>query len=70
MGAAAHRLGIGPERMAVNIDRYGNTSAASVPLARAVGADAGRLREGDIVLSTAIGAGMAWASALLRWGRP
>jgi 3-oxoacyl-[acyl-carrier-protein] synthase-3 len=70
MGAAAHRLGIGPERMAVNIDRYGNTSAASVPLALAEAADAGRLREGDIVLSTAIGAGMAWASALLRWGRP
>ncbi|MDQ1516843.1 MAG: 3-oxoacyl-[acyl-carrier-protein] synthase, partial [Actinomycetota bacterium] len=64
----AQRLGLGPERVAVNIDRYGNTSAASVPLALAEAADAGRLRDGDIVLFTAIGAGMAWASALLRWG--
>jgi 3-oxoacyl-[acyl-carrier-protein] synthase III len=70
MAAAAQRLGIGPERVAVNIDRYGNTSAASVPLALAEAADAGRLRDGDLVLSTAIGAGMAWASALLRWGGP
>jgi len=68
IAAAAQRLGLGPERVAVNIDRYGNTSAASVPLALAEAADAGRLRDGDIVLLTAIGAGMAWASALLRWG--
>jgi 3-oxoacyl-[acyl-carrier-protein] synthase-3 len=45
----------------VNIDRYGNTSAASVPMALAEAADAGRLRDGDLDLSTAIGAGMAWA---------
>ncbi len=70
MGAVAQRLGFGPERVAVNIERYGNTSAASVPLALAEAADAGRLREGGLVLSSAIGAGMAWASALLRWGRP
>jgi len=70
MGAVAQRLGFGPERVAVNIERYGNTSTASVPLALAEAADAGRLHEGSVVLSTAIGAGMAWASALLRWGRP
>jgi 3-oxoacyl-[acyl-carrier-protein] synthase-3 len=68
IAAAAQRLGLGPERVAVNIDRYGNTSAASVPLALAEAADAGRLHDGDLVLFTAIGAGMAWASALLRWG--
>ena len=68
IAAAAQRLGLGPERVAVNVDRYGNTSAASVPLALAEAADAGRLKEGDLVLLTAIGAGMAWASALLRWG--
>ncbi len=68
IAAAAQRLGLGPERVAVNVDRYGNTSAASVPLALAEAADAGRLRDGDLVLLTAIGAGMAWASALLRWG--
>ena len=68
IAAAAQRLGLGPERVAMNIDRYGNTSAASIPLALAEAAEAGRLREGDLVLCTAIGAGMAWASALLRWG--
>jgi 3-oxoacyl-[acyl-carrier-protein] synthase-3 len=68
IAAAAQRLGLPPARVAMNIDRYGNTSAASVPLALAEAADAGRLRDGDIVLLTAIGAGMAWASALLRWG--
>jgi 3-oxoacyl-[acyl-carrier-protein] synthase-3 len=68
IAAAAQRLGLGPERVAVNIDRYGNTSAASVPLALTEAADAGRLRDGDLVLFSAIGAGMAWASALLRWG--
>lgn len=68
IGAAAQRLGLDPERVAVNVDRYGNTSAASVPLALAEAADAGRLKGGDLVLLTAIGAGMAWASALLRWG--
>ena len=68
INAAAQRLRLGPERVAVNVDRYGNTSAASVPLALAEADEAGRLREGDLVLLTAIGAGMAWASALLRWG--
>jgi 3-oxoacyl-[acyl-carrier-protein] synthase III len=68
IAAAAQRLGFGPDRLAVNIDRYGNTSAASVPLALAEAADAGRVSDGDLVLVTAIGAGMAWASALLRWG--
>jgi 3-oxoacyl-[acyl-carrier-protein] synthase III len=68
IAAAAQRLGFGPERVAVNVDRYGNTSAASVPLALAEAAEAGRLKDGDLVLLTAIGAGMAWASALLRWG--
>ena len=52
----------------VNVDRYGNTSAASVPLALAEAADAGRLHEGDVVLLSGFGAGMAWASAVLRWG--
>jgi 3-oxoacyl-[acyl-carrier-protein] synthase-3 len=53
----------------VNIDRYGNTSAASVPIALAEAADAGRLKRGDLVLLSGFGAGMSWASALLRWDR-
>jgi 3-oxoacyl-[acyl-carrier-protein] synthase-3 len=66
--AACQRLGIPRERTVVNIERYGNTSAASIPLALAEAADEGRLRPGDLVLLSGFGAGMTWASALLRWG--
>jgi 3-oxoacyl-[acyl-carrier-protein] synthase-3 len=69
ISAAADRLGIPPARTMVNLDRYGNTSAASIPLALAEAADAGRLHDGDLVLLAGFGAGMTWASALLRWGR-
>ena len=65
---AADRLGIPEERTMVNVDRYGNTSAASVPLALAEAAEAGRLHDGDVVLLSGFGAGMTWASAVLRWG--
>jgi 3-oxoacyl-[acyl-carrier-protein] synthase-3 len=67
--SAAAKLGLPAERVFVNIDRYGNTSAASVPIALAEAADAGRLHPGDLVLLTGFGAGMSWASALLRWSR-
>jgi 3-oxoacyl-[acyl-carrier-protein] synthase III len=67
--SAASRLGFDEERTIVNIDRYGNTSAASIPLALAEAADDGRLRDGDLVLMSGFGAGMTWASALIRWGR-
>ncbi|MFP5316888.1 MAG: beta-ketoacyl-ACP synthase III [Acidimicrobiia bacterium] len=66
--AAATRLGIRPGRTFCNIDRYGNTSAASVPIALAEAAEAGRLEPGDIVLMSGFGAGMSWASAIVRWG--
>ncbi len=67
--SAATKLGLPPERTFVNIDRYGNTSAASVPIALAEAADAGRLKPGDLVLLSGFGAGMSWASALVRWSR-
>jgi len=67
--SAAAKLGIPPERTFVNIDRYGNTSAASIPIALVEAAEDGRLRAGDLVLVTGFGAGMSWASALLRWER-
>jgi 3-oxoacyl-[acyl-carrier-protein] synthase-3 len=70
ISAAADRLDIPPERTMVNLERYGNTSAASIPLALAEAADAERLRDGDLVLLAGFGAGMTWASALLQWGRP
>lgn len=66
--AAGNRLGIPAERTLVNIDRYGNTSAASIPLVLAEAADDGRLHDGDLVLLSGFGAGLTWGSALLRWG--
>ncbi|MDQ1454406.1 MAG: 3-oxoacyl-[acyl-carrier-protein] synthase [Actinomycetota bacterium] len=66
--AAANRLGFEPERTLVNIDRFGNTSSASIPLALFEAVDDGRVRAGDLVLCSGFGAGMTWASALLRWG--
>jgi 3-oxoacyl-[acyl-carrier-protein] synthase-3 len=68
--ACASRLGVDAGRLAVNVDRYGNTSAASVPLALTEAVEAGRLAEGDIVLLGGIGAGLTWASVVVRWGRP
>jgi 3-oxoacyl-[acyl-carrier-protein] synthase-3 len=62
------RIGIEMEKTAIILDRTGNTSAASIPLALAEAADAGRLRDGDLVLLSGFGAGMTWASALVRWG--
>ncbi len=66
--SATRRLGIPQERCLVNIDRYGNTSAASIPLVLAEAADDGRLQHGDLVLISGFGAGLAWGSAVLRWG--
>jgi 3-oxoacyl-[acyl-carrier-protein] synthase-3 len=66
--AAAHRLGFDHDRTLVNIDRYGNTSSASIPLALFEAVDDGRVTDGDLVLCSGFGAGMTWASALLRWG--
>jgi 3-oxoacyl-[acyl-carrier-protein] synthase-3 len=67
--AAANRLKIPMDRTIVNIDRFGNTSAASIPLAIAEAVDDGRITDGDLVLVSGFGAGMTWASAALRWGR-
>ncbi|HEV3265095.1 MAG TPA: beta-ketoacyl-ACP synthase III [Acidimicrobiales bacterium] len=68
ISAACQRLGIPEEKAAVVIDRYGNTSSASVPLALVDSLDTGRLKKGDNVLMTGFGGGMTWASAVLRWG--
>jgi 3-oxoacyl-[acyl-carrier-protein] synthase-3 len=65
--AACSRLGIAPERTVMNLDRYGNTSAASIPLALHEANEDGRLGHGDVVLLSGFGAGMTWASAVLRW---
>ena len=67
--AANQRLGIPLERTALVLARTGNNSAGSIPLALAEAADAGRLGDGDNVLLSGFGAGMTWASAVIRWGR-
>jgi 3-oxoacyl-[acyl-carrier-protein] synthase-3 len=65
--AIAERLSLPRELMVSNIDHFGNTGCASVPMALAEAADAGRLAPGNLVLLSSFGAGMAWASAVLRW---
>jgi 3-oxoacyl-[acyl-carrier-protein] synthase-3 len=67
--AVAKRLELPMERFYVNLDRYGNTSAASVPIALVEAEQQGRVKPGDLVLLTAFGGGLTWGSALLRWGR-
>jgi 3-oxoacyl-[acyl-carrier-protein] synthase-3 len=64
---AAKHLGIAPEKVVVNLDRYGNTSAASIPLALDEVHRAGRVKRGDHILLSGFGAGLAWGTALLRW---
>ena len=66
--AACDRLGIEAERAVTVLDRTGNTSSASVPLALADALDTGRVKEGDLLLLVGFGGGMTAASAVLRWG--
>lgn len=67
LDAVASRLGIDDDQAHVAVDRFGNTSAASIPIALADARDAGRLHAGDRVLLTAFGAGLTWGSCLLEW---
>lgn len=68
--AAAKRLEVPPERFFMNLDRYGNTSAASIPIAICEAAGTGRLRPGDRVVLVGFGAGLSWAAAAVEWGEP
>jgi 3-oxoacyl-[acyl-carrier-protein] synthase-3 len=65
--AACERLGVDESRAVSVIDRYGNTSSASIPLALVDAHAEGRIAPGDVLLLTGFGAGMTWASAVLRW---
>ena len=65
--ASAKKLGIPPEKVVVTVDRHGNTSAASVPLALDEAVRDGRIRKGDLVLLEAMGGGFTWGATLLRW---
>jgi 3-oxoacyl-[acyl-carrier-protein] synthase III len=64
--SAMEKLGLPPEKAFVNIDRYGNTSAASIPIALDEANRAGRLHQGDAVIFVAFGGGLTWANAVLR----
>ena len=65
--AAAERLGLPPEKVIINIERYGNTTAATIPLALADAVRDGRLKKGDLVLLASVGAGFTVGAVLLRW---
>jgi len=65
--ASAKKLHIAPQKVVLTVDRHGNTSAASIPLALATAADDGRIKRGDLVMLEAMGGGFTWGSALLRW---
>lgn len=65
--ASADKLGIAREKVVLTVDRHGNTSAASIPLALDVACKDGRIRPGDLVMIEAIGGGFTWGAALIRW---
>ncbi|MEC4670198.1 MAG: beta-ketoacyl-ACP synthase III, partial [Nitrospirota bacterium] len=67
ISAVAARLGLPMEKVVLNMDRYGNTSAASIPLALDEAVRAGRVGEGSLVMMAAFGSGLTWASSLVRW---
>ena len=65
--AAAERLGLAPEKVIINIENYGNTTAATIPLALSDAVAQGRLKKGDLVLLASVGAGFTVGAVLLRW---
>ncbi len=67
MDAVAQRLGIEKEKVVVNVDRYGNTSTATIPVALAEVNREGRLKKGDVVLMVSFGGGFTWGGALMTW---
>ena len=67
INATAERLGVRPERVVINIDRYGNTTAGTIPLAMDTARQEGKLKKGDLVLLASVGAGFTVGATLLRW---
>ena len=66
--AAAEKLGVDQGKVIINIERFGNTTAATIPLALNDAINEGRLKKGDLVLLCSVGAGFTVGSVLLRWG--
>jgi len=67
LDGTARKIGVPPERVVITLDKHGNTSAASIPLALDTAVRDGRIRRGDLVLTEAMGGGFTWGAALLRW---
>lgn len=65
--ASAQKLGFSPEKVVITVDKHGNTSAASIPLALCEAVSDGRIRKGDLVLIESLGGGFTWGSAIIRW---
>jgi 3-oxoacyl-[acyl-carrier-protein] synthase III len=67
ISATAERMGLGPEKVVINIDRYGNTTSATIPLAMETAVQEGKLKKGNTVLLASVGAGFTVGATLLRW---
>ena len=65
--STASKMGVDMDRVVVTVQDHGNTSAASIPLALSVGVERGQIKEGDLIVTEAIGGGLAWGSVVLRW---
>jgi len=65
---AAQRMGLSPDKVLLNIDKYGNTTAATIPVGLKEALEEGRIKDGDYVVLAAFGAGYTWGSILLKWG--
>ncbi len=68
LDALAKRVGIPEDKVFVNVHKYGNTSAGTIPVALAEAVEEGRINPGDYVLSATFGAGLTWGAGLIRWG--
>ena len=66
--SAAERIGMPQEKVVINIDKFGNTTAATIPLALNDAVESGRLKKGNLILLTSVGAGFTVGSVLVRWG--
>jgi 3-oxoacyl-[acyl-carrier-protein] synthase-3 len=70
LDAVAKKLRIEPERFMVNLNRYGNTSAASIPIALCEAIEQKRVKEGDHIVFVGFGGGLTWAAMCVKWGTP
>ena len=68
LDAAAERLGLTSDRVVSNLSEYGNTSAASIPLALDGAVRSGIIKKGDVLAMAGFGAGLTWASVIVKWG--